>query len=1124
MKKIFMYLFLGILLLSFTSAFEFDIDNSVEYSENDTKIIVENALGFGDKIVEAELITPMLNYVIRGKNRRVLEWEAEYFDLSYLGETEWEIKNMKTGKYVSKEFKVQYAVYNDVLVDDYENVCPENRNKSDINDYCEYKKVGSHVEYKIVDWIDLDKNNLPVGKTRYALVTNVNAGDHFDGIPTLGGKKISAWAQWTEGLTNGLVSVHAFEGSNLNEALDNNINPTYNLSENSGGDITQNSAGCKNGKCIDSNNLVDGERITWDNNIIDTLIDGQNNEFTISLWFNASSAGCDSGYENKIIFGSGAGTDYTDNFKLSHLCSTHATLPLKMYVIGGPTAWDLNQAGTNQYSEDTWHHAVLEFSSNNVKVWVDNTLEINTAWNYASMEWDPNYFYDGSNNDAQERPANYLSIDEAYVWNRTLNSTELSQLYDSGTGTFYSVDDEPTITLNLPSNDSVYNSSPENIEFNCTGTDDNGMLNLTLVLNDEINTTVFNSSSSQTTLPLNTTLSLGEGYYNWSCYGYDDYDQLGESEVYELLIDSTLPEINLTYPTGLLDYHIVGNNLTVNWTVSDTNLESCWFEYNNTNTTVTCASNNYSFIASSDKSLIFYANDSVGNLNSQNTSWDYKVLQESLVYNTSSYETSTESFVLNMLSDGSQSVSASLVFNGTSYSASKLGDNQDMTFSKTLTHEDTGNMSFFWSINYGSENINTSTYYQNIESISLGLCGGSLTTKYINYTFKDESDLSVINATIPASTFEYWLGNGDATKTLSFINNTANLEYDFCFSPSHKTVNIDPRIQYESTGYPQRIYDPDEISFTNSTTHTTLYLLQSEDGLYVTFQVLTSADQPLEGVEVTAVREIAGSDVTIGYGTTGADGGVTFWVNPDYQHNFTFSKSGYETYEYIQYPTQTSYTIVMTEENAVTESDFTRGISYSVAPTDVTLQNGTYYLFNFTIESSYWVLDQFGFTLFNGSGTYLGSNYSTTGSGGTVLYNLSTSDHSSIVMKYYWDTNGTTSNMSRVWSVYDLTSENVGISYFISDLQLYLASDMFGLDDFGMAIITFLILVISTGLMAKSYGIDSRDTISVFVFTLVLFLDVGCGFIPNPVNAIDNFPTVFTGLIILAIWAKEGLR
>ena len=76
-------------------------------------------------------------------------------------------------------------------------------------------------------------------------------------------------------------------------------------------------------------------------------------------------------------------------------------------------------------------------------------------------------------------------------------------------------------------------------------------------------------------------------------------------------------------------------------------------------------------------------------------------------------------------------------------------------------------------------------------------------------------------------------------------------------------------------------------------------------------------------------------------------------------------------------------------------------MDFLVQPRLNSLQNGTTYNFNFTLNSSYWSVTKYGFTMFNGSGQVLGYNESTSFSSPPTL-NLFTGENASIRMEYFW--------------------------------------------------------------------------------------------------------------------------
>lgn len=509
-----------------------------------------------------------------------------------------------------------------------------------------------------------------------------------------------------------------------------------------------------------------------------------------------------------------------------------------------------------------------------------------------------------------------------------------------------------------------------------------------------------------------------------------------------------------------------------------------------------------------------------------------KVIINSTIYNQSTYETSSESFVLNITGDGAGALTANLIYNGTTYSGTKTGNNYNAQFSRTLeVPEGVGNNTVYWEINYGGSSYkNSSVVNQSVEQILFGICNSTLKTTFLNITFKDELDLSKINATIPSSSWSYHFGTGSTNKTYFFINNTANYEYDFCAIPN-RTFHILPYVQYSSEGYPQRIWNPTLLDYTNITANQTLYLLSSTDGIYVTFQIINLAEQAIEGVSVTVVRSISGSDITIATGVTNAAGAVTFWLNPDYIYDFTFAKSGYETFESSFAPTQTIYTLTASRGTFSFIIDYSRGVSYSLTPNEDFLDKWSLQNFTFTISSSYWVLDSFSADLYFGNGTLIDSDSSSDNGGTLSFLNINVSNQSSVYMNYSYTINSTNQFFSRVWLIQSTEGRDFSMFRFFTDLAMYVDSNMYGImgesgeDTFGKSLISFVILVVVSAGLTYRYGIANEAAIMGIIFGIVLFLDYGLGFIPafqvGDLIAIENFYSYVAFLILTVFIIRE---
>ncbi len=518
--------------------------------------------------------------------------------------------------------------------------------------------------------------------------------------------------------------------------------------------------------------------------------------------------------------------------------------------------------------------------------------------------------------------------------------------------------------------------------------------------------------------------------------------------------------------------------------------------------------------------LTFWVNDSAGNTNSSFVEWVYNIVANSQTYNNQTYETASETFIINTTASSSLT-SANLFYNSVSHSSTKSGTIFTSTFDIPTS---LGTKEFYWDFTYAGDSIVSTTHNQTVNETVFIYCNASYTTPFLNVSFKDESDDSYINATIPTSNFIYYLGDGTVTKTYTYINSSdLNYYYRFCATPN-LIFHVDPYIQYkQGADYPQRIYDAEVLDYTNTTTDLTLYLLGTADGIYVTFQVINSANSVLSGVEVKAVREISGSDVQVGIGTTGADGGVTLWLNPDFEHDFTFTKSGFTTYETSFSPTQSAYTITLSGGDGITDSYF-RGIISSVLPTDSSLTNDTAYDFGFYLTSSFWDLTSYGFDLRLKNGTIIDGDTTTT-SGTQLTKNYNVNNQTIIYLDYYWLINSTYTNGTARWIVYNTDKTQWSISTFFTDLDTYLDSGFFGIDDFGRYLIIFIIIFFTIGIMSYKFGFTSPLNISVTTFLIVFFFDVVIGIIPTLSvfggNEVEHLLTFVTGLIMVMLVMRE---
>lgn len=849
---------------------------------------------------------------------------------------------------------------------------------------------------------------------------------------------------------------------------------------------------------------------------------------------------------------------YVDSFDVSGKEGTPQGIDFKsdgtrMYIIGDTsggvheynltTAWDSSTGVFLQSflvsTQDVSANGV-RFKSDGKKMYVIGSernrvfeYDLSTDWNVSTAS----YFQNVSvlSQDTGQRDL-FFKSDGSKMY--TVGATRDS-VYEYDLGAVIT-DTPPTVTLHNPINDT--NSTVSNIDFNCSGGDDQMIVNVSLYINGIFNKTKENGITNFT--ELNTTLHLEDGIYNWTCSAYDNatISQRGNTTVWKLTVDTGPPLINITYPYNIVNYQKLNNNLIINWSISDPNLDSCYGSYDEglTNFSVNCLNNNITINVTSitnNNTFWLWANDTLENSANASNTWTYDIIENLQRYNSSSYETKDETFILNLTYNSSKTISTRLFYNGTFYAATKVGTGNNTLFVSVIDIPSItipSNKSFYWETTLDTAVSYSPSSNQSIRNISFINCAPTDDVKYLNFSFKDESANIPINATAETTDFIYFLGSGTTSKTLTFVNSTDNFEYDFCFYPNDAAVYLDTGFRYSKTGYPTRTLTYDNERFTNSTTNKILYLLATVDGIYSSFQVLTNANQPISGVSVILSRYLSSVWTQISSGTTGADGIITFWNNPDLQYNYTFTKSGYDNYSILLYPTQASYTIYLAGGTTTTYNytNYERGMNWKLSPPPGTeLLNQTDYTFWFNLTSSYYSLDSFGMTMF-GSGKYIGGNSSTSGSGGNLSYSLNTGANTSIIMTYYWIVNGNLTNKtSFLWDVFNTSDTQWSINNFFTDLKRYTNTTatghgMFGMTMFSRTILIFVIMFISIGILSYYTGFTGLAPIMTMLFAELMLFDVLLGLIPAPsVGTITvmerGFPTLIAGLLMLGAWIKD---
>jgi len=579
---------------------------------------------------------------------------------------------------------------------------------------------------------------------------------------------------------------------------------------------------------------------------------------------------------------------------------------------------------------------------------------------------------------------------------------------------------------------------------------------------------------------------------------YGNYMYLSSNNDKKILVylfgddESNPPTITIHAPIG--DYNYGFSSQLINITIEDdTFVDSIWFSYNGTNQTLTGTSNYTNFsLANAPYNLTVWANDSYGNVNSSYVEWNYKIFSNGEIYNNQSYETSSETFTINVTANSSLTA-ANFIYGGIPYAGTKLGNIWSRTINMPLG---SSNKNFYWSFTYAGEIINSTTHTQTINYTHLALCNATYNVSYINFTFMDEATSTILNVSVDLATFDYWLGDGTVTKEYIFQNTTDNFNYAFCFAPADKPLTIDLDFKYSKTSYPQRTHTYDDKALTNSTTTKVLYLLSSTDGIYSTIQFLDAAtNDPISGVEVTAEREILGIWTLINQGVTDAAGAITFWVNPDYEHRITASKTGYANVQETITPTQTSYTIFMGTSATVSVPGYIyKGIKYVTYPPAGRLEPNTVYTFGFNVTADEGNIVSCRIDIKNLSLSTVATSSTGCGAyGGNISVSYNTGSNSKLFGYYYVDLGDGLElfKANDAWHVesHNVTSTGGLISFFESLGDLSEWGDTHNRQEFSKITFFFFIMILTIGVFTffSGYELSSPGAALILVWAFIAF-------------------------------------
>lgn len=485
-----------------------------------------------------------------------------------------------------------------------------------------------------------------------------------------------------------------------------------------------------------------------------------------------------------------------------------------------------------------------------------------------------------------------------------------------------------------------------------------------------------------------------------------------------------------------------------------------------------------------NKSMTFH---SIGELNCVEQTFHFGNLNPIEAFTSEVLIGDTSTFYLNVTEDPITvpSINATLYYNNTAYPAGNISNFSISATAPTSINENTTNIPFYWSVIINGNPYNLTSYNQNVSDFFIDNCSDSSTIA-LNYTFYDEDNNTIISADI-TGTYNYSLNNLNKSYDLS-VNNVNSTQ--ICIFPNYVNISTDYYAYYEETNYPQRRYYGSDVTLNNVTQDIPLYLLYASDGIYVRFRVVDPYSNPIESVRGIMQRTIGGTLRTVEQEYTDSSGLATFWVNPDQDYIFTFSKSGHGSETFSLRPTTSEiYTVTLGSAISERNESYATGILFYFSPT-TDLQNDTEYTFSFNMNSTFWTVT--GCTAYLKNGTTVltssSSSYTTSSCDISMAYNSTGLDK--IRLEAHYNLNSSDDIIaSRTYTIAYRYPGQFSLKNTLDDIKAFGEA---GMNDFTRMMIAFIVIfVIVGGLAYKTEAKDPEILVGLLIILVWLFSYVG---------------------------------
>jgi len=871
-SKLFLFLLLGLFLMSFASALEFD--NVLNYDETQEEIVVTNLFNLGADLIKATLqengcdenmrycqaTLPITLYesgkLIEGRQFFTVKGEEKYL----------------------QDIRQSYLEYWG-NIDDFETRCIDgetiyNETSSYIPQICEQVKTGTHE-----GWISFTEED------------EFNAGDYL--VKFSGEKKPSRIVDWQIKIKGKWTTPWAIWGNiSLGDEAEVILNSPTDASIQYTNLVTTNStATVSGGATLVNVSFYDNSTGTWETRNTTTLTLELLNE---SLTEYANNSNTAPSIKKTFIYSTPINVTTSNNTLCGATNFGFTINVLYQYIYEDDTK---QNSSTQSHNIDnicasyTYANPNLAKLVKKINVW---------AW---QTSWNPTYPCSFK----EDRVFGYNIIPNNIVFNNTYSAGQTilwnMQFCDSdGDCGFATLNRTFSIDSVAPTIEIINNSIVMNVSTNHT-------INYTIT-DTNLNSCWLNYNNTNRTIPctsgaINTTnFTLNLNQLNFTLWANDSVGNYNNS-MFDITLDSTIPTITLNYPTALVDYGKVNGTLQLNFTATDTNLDKVWYNYNGTNITIagalTGVYNLSNITLSTKKNVTIYANDSIGNLNTSVFSWDYKVFENSFTFNNETRAGDIEDFILNLTLHSSVDLTSAILFyEGTpNYpSISSVGQFRIISllnYAVPLYTVDTNASLFFNLILDDTTEINTTNVTQLVQAIFLDNCS-TYTNRLFNISLFDEITKVSMRGDIE---FVYKLLNVPAYQQINKLNmsftNVSNISICSDINLSEQNFVQSIEIRYTSDGYKSEFYNIQRAEITDENIVINLFDLNSSSSTEFKVTYQDSSFDFVEDAIVQLQRKYIAEDIyeVVEAPLTSSDGVVLLHIDINsVKYRATITKNG----------------------------------------------------------------------------------------------------------------------------------------------------------------------------------------------------------------------------------------